>query len=49
MTNHRLLARLLQLRELKITGFQFKNRDKELHLSVKPYKNKVVPVFKTAD
>lgn len=39
MTNHRLLARLLQLRELKITGFQFKNRDKELHLSVKPYKN----------
>ena len=39
MTNSKLLSKLLRLKTLKITGFQFKHRDKELHLAVKPYKN----------
>lgn len=39
MTHSKLLSTLLRLKELRITGFQFKRRDKELHLAVKPYKN----------
>jgi transposase len=39
MSNLRLLSRILRLKELKITGFEFKRRDQELHLGVKPYKN----------
>jgi len=39
MTNSKLLGKLLRLKGLKVTHFQFKHRDKELHLSVKPYKN----------
>ena len=30
---------MLRLKTLKITDFHFKDRDKELHLGVKPYKN----------
>jgi transposase len=30
---------MLRLKALKITDFEFRNRDKELHLAVKPYKN----------
>jgi transposase len=39
VTNSKLLSKLLHLKTLKITDFQFKHRDKELHLAVKPYKN----------
>jgi transposase len=39
MTNSKLLSRLLRLKTLKITDFEFRNRDKELHLAVKPNKN----------
>ena len=39
MNNAKLLSTLLHLKELKITGFEFGNRGKELHLAVKPYKN----------
>jgi transposase len=39
MSNLKLLGKLLRLKELKITWFEFKNRDTELHLGVKPYKN----------
>ena len=39
MSNLTLLRRILRLRELKITHFEFKHRDAELHLGVKPYKN----------
>lgn len=39
MSNLTLLSRILRLKELKITHFEFKQRDKELHLAVKPYKN----------
>lgn len=39
MSNLKLLFKILHLKDLKITDFLFKNRDKELHLSVKPYKN----------
>lgn len=39
MSNLKLLRRMLRLTTLKITGFAFKLRGKELHLAVKPYKN----------
>ena len=39
MSNLKLLSRILRLRDMKITAFWFKRRNKELHLSVKPYKN----------
>lgn len=39
MRNLKLLCKILRLKDLKITDFWFANRDKELHLSVKPYKN----------
>jgi transposase len=39
MSNLKLLCKILRLKGLKITNFWFENRDKELHLSVKPYKN----------
>ena len=38
MSNLKLLSRILRLKDLKITQFWFENRDKELHLAVKPYK-----------
>ena len=38
MSNLKLLAEILRLKDLKITGFQFQQRDTELHLGVKPYK-----------
>ena len=39
MSNLKLLSKMLRLKGMKITRFWFKNRDKELHLAVKPYKN----------
>ena len=39
MSNLKLLNKILRLKGMKITRFWFKNRDKELHLAVKPYKN----------
>lgn len=39
MSNLKLLCTILHLKEMKVTDFAFKNRGKELHLSVKPYKN----------
>ena len=39
MSNLKLLNKILRLKGMKITRFWFKNRDKELHLTVKPYKN----------
>ena len=39
MSKLKLLSKILRLKDLKITHFLFKNRDKELHLTVKPYKN----------
>jgi transposase len=39
MGNARLPGRLLRFKELKVKWFQFKDRDKELHLGVKPHKN----------
>ena len=39
MSNERLLGKLLQLTELKVKWFHFKQRDRELHLGVKPFKN----------
>ena len=39
MSNLTLLAKILRLKELKITWFQFRQRDTELHLGIKPYKN----------
>jgi transposase len=39
VTNSKLLSRMLRLKALKISDFEFRNRDKELHLAVKPYKN----------
>lgn len=35
----KLLAKILRLKGLKINGYEFRRRDKELHLVVKPYKN----------
>jgi len=39
MSNLKLLSKILRLKGMKITNFWFKNRGKELHLAVKPYKN----------
>jgi transposase len=39
MDNTKLLTKLLRLNGVKITYFEFKNRDKELHVGVKPNKN----------
>jgi len=39
MSNMKLLAKILRLKGLKINGYEFRRRDKELHLVVKPYKN----------
>lgn len=39
MSNLKLLYKILRLKGIKLTDFWFKNRDKELHLAVKPYKN----------
>ena len=39
MSNLKLLRKILRLKSMKGTGFCFKNRDTELHLAVKPYKN----------
>ena len=39
MSNLKLLNKILRLKGMKISLYWFKNRDKELHLSVKPYKN----------
>ena len=39
MRDNSLLYKILRLKGLKITDAWFENRDKELHLSVKPYKN----------
>ena len=39
MSNLKLLSKILRLKGLKITCFELKNRGKELHLGVKPYKN----------
>ena len=39
MSNLKLLYKILRLMGMKITDFWFKNRNKELHLAVKPYKN----------
>lgn len=39
MSNSKLLCKLLRLKEMKVTWFEFKARGKELHLGVKPYKN----------
>ena len=39
MSNLKLLSKILRLQSLKITDFWFKNREQELHLAVKPYKN----------
>lgn len=39
MSSLKLLTKLLLLKKLKITWFEFKNRGKELHIGVKPHKN----------
>lgn len=39
MSNTRLLSRILRLKGMKVTAFAFQNHDRELHLTVKPYKN----------
>lgn len=39
MGNTKLLSKLLRLNGVKITYFEFKDRDKELHVGIKPYKN----------
>lgn len=39
MSNLKLLYKILRLKGMKITCFWFKNRNKELHMTVKPYKN----------
>lgn len=39
MSTARMLGKLLRLKELKINWFEFRDRGKELHLGVKPYKN----------
>lgn len=39
MGNTKLLSKLLRLKILKITWFEFRDRGKELHIGVKPYKN----------
>jgi transposase len=39
VSNLKLLYKILRLNGMKITDFWFKNRNKELHLAIKPYKN----------
>lgn len=39
MSNFKLLYKILRLKGLKITDYWFKNRNKGLHLSIKPFKN----------
>jgi transposase len=39
VSNGKLLCKILRLKGMKITSFQFKDYGRELHLSVKPYKN----------
>jgi len=39
VSNLKLLYKILRLKGMKITCFWFKNRNKELHMTVKPYKN----------
>jgi transposase len=39
MSELRLLKKILRFKEVNITHFELKNRDTELHLGVKPYKN----------
>jgi transposase len=39
VSNPKLLYKILRLKGMKITCFEFRNRNKELHLTVKPYKN----------
>ncbi len=39
MSNSKLLCKILRLKEMKITCFRFRDRGKELHLWVKPFKN----------
>jgi putative addiction module component (TIGR02574 family) len=39
VSNLKLLNKMLRLKGMKISLYWFKNRDKELHLSVKPYKS----------
>ena len=39
MTNNKLIRKLLKLKGLKVTGYFFKSRLKELRLFVKPHKN----------
>ena len=39
MSNLKLLRKILRLKSMEVTDFCFKNRDTELHLAVKPYKN----------
>ena len=39
MSNLKLLGKILRLKGMKITHFRFKDYGRELHLSVKPYKN----------
>ena len=39
VSNLKLLRKILRLKSMKVTDFCFKNRDTELHLAVKPYKN----------
>lgn len=39
MSNRALLSKILRLKGMKITGFRFTDYGRELHLSVKPYKN----------
>lgn len=40
MSNIKLLYQILRLTGMKITRFWFANQNRELHLSVKPYKNR---------
>lgn len=39
MTTNKFISKLLRLKDLKVTDFTFKTRDKSIVLSVKPYKN----------
>jgi len=39
MTMNKFIRKLLNLKELSVTGFVFKQRQKKLELFVKPYKN----------
>lgn len=57
MGNTKLLTKLLRLKGIKITWFDFKNRDKELHLGLKPHKtgcccpicNRRCPIVRTME